>query len=98
MPGRDLIVVGAGVVGASVAYHAARAGAAVTLVDAGQPGAGVTVNSFAWIGSSGVRTGPAADLRMAATDEYHRLLTDLPAAPGRPRGLHPGLRFIPKVS
>jgi choline dehydrogenase-like flavoprotein len=34
---RDLVVVGAGVVGASVAYHAARAGAAVTLVDAGRP-------------------------------------------------------------
>jgi len=34
----DLVVVGAGIVGASVAYHAARAGAAVTLVDAGRPG------------------------------------------------------------
>nr|WP_269801342.1 FAD-dependent oxidoreductase [Streptomyces odonnellii] len=37
----DLVVVGSGIVGASVAYHAARAGAAVTLVDAGRPGAGV---------------------------------------------------------
>jgi len=27
---KDLVVVGAGIVGASVAYHAARAGAAVT--------------------------------------------------------------------
>jgi CubicO group peptidase (beta-lactamase class C family) len=27
-----------------------------------------------------------------------RLLADLPPAPGRPRGLHTGLRFIPKVS
>lgn len=53
---RDLVVVGAGIVGASVAYHAARAGAVVTLVDAGRPGAGVTVDSFAWIGASGVRT------------------------------------------
>ncbi|SEP40808.1 serine hydrolase domain-containing protein [Amycolatopsis saalfeldensis] len=26
-----------------------------------------------------------------------RLLADLPAAPGRPRGIHTGLRFIPKV-
>ena len=52
---KNLVVVGAGIVGASVAYHAARAGAVVTLVDAGQPGAGVTANSFAWIGASGVR-------------------------------------------
>ena len=35
---RDLVVVGAGIVGASVAYHAARAGAVVTLVEAGRPG------------------------------------------------------------
>jgi glycine/D-amino acid oxidase-like deaminating enzyme len=75
------VVVGAGVVGASVAYHAARAGAAVTVVDAGRPGAGVTVDSFAWIGSSGVRTGPAAGLRMAATEEYRRLEAELPGLP-----------------
>jgi len=63
---RDLVVVGAGIVGASVAYHAARAGAVVTLVDAGRPGAGVTADSFAWIGASGVRDGPAAGLRATA--------------------------------
>ncbi|MGW8671696.1 NAD(P)/FAD-dependent oxidoreductase [Streptomyces niveus] len=77
----DVVVVGAGIVGASVAYHAARAGAVVTLVDAGRPGAGVTADSFAWIGSSGVRTGPAAALREAATDEYHRLEAELPGLP-----------------
>ncbi len=75
------MVVGAGIAGASVAYHAARAGAAVTLVDAGQPGAGVTANSFAWIGSAGVRTGPSAGLRMTATDEYRRLEAELPGLP-----------------
>src|SRR6185503_2659298 len=78
---RDLVVVGAGVVGASVAYHAARAGAVVTLVDAGRPGAGVTANSFAWIGASGVRTGPAAALRATATQEYRRLEAELPGLP-----------------
>jgi glycine/D-amino acid oxidase-like deaminating enzyme len=78
---RDLVVVGAGIVGASVAYHAARAGAAVTLVDAGRPGAGVTADSFAWIGAVGVRTGSAAGLRATATDEYRRLEADLPGLP-----------------
>ena len=77
----DLVVVGAGIVGASVAYHAARAGAVVTLVDAGRPGAGVTADSFAWIGASGVRTGPAAALRATATEEYHRLEAELPGLP-----------------
>ncbi len=78
---RDLVVVGAGIVGASVAYHAARAGAVVALVDAGRPGAGVTADSFAWIGASGVRTGPAAGLRATATEEYRRLEAELPGLP-----------------
>ncbi len=78
---RDLVVVGGGIVGASVAYHAARAGAGVTLVDAGRPGAGVTADSFAWIGASGVRTGPAAWLRATATEEYRRLEAELPGLP-----------------
>jgi glycine/D-amino acid oxidase-like deaminating enzyme len=75
------MVVGAGIVGASVAYHAARAGAVVTLVEAGRPGAGVTADSFAWIAASGVRTGPAAALRVAATREYRRLEAELPGLP-----------------
>jgi glycine/D-amino acid oxidase-like deaminating enzyme len=79
----DLVVVGAGIVGASVAYHAARAGAVVTLVDAGPPGGGVTADSFAWIGlgPSRVRTGPAAALRGTATEEYRRLEAELSGLP-----------------
>jgi glycine/D-amino acid oxidase-like deaminating enzyme len=76
-----VIVVGAGIVGASLAYHAARAGAVVTIVDAGRPGAGVTAGSFAWIGASGARTGPAAALRATATQEYRRLEAELPGLP-----------------
>ena len=77
----SVVVVGAGIVGASVAYHAARAGAVVTLVDAGRPGGGVTAGSFAWIGASGVRPGPTAGLRSTATDEYRRLEVELPGLP-----------------
>jgi glycine/D-amino acid oxidase-like deaminating enzyme len=80
-PSGGVVVVGAGIVGASVAYHAARAGAAVTLVEARRPGAGVTAGSFAWIGASGVRTGLAADLRGSATQEYRRLEAELPWLP-----------------
>jgi glycine/D-amino acid oxidase-like deaminating enzyme len=78
---KDLVVVGAGIVGASVAYHAARAGAVVTLIDAGRPGAGVTADSFAWIGASRIRTGPGAGLRASATEEYRRLEAELAGLP-----------------
>ncbi|MGB3443190.1 MAG: FAD-dependent oxidoreductase, partial [Actinophytocola sp.] len=78
---RNLVVVGAGIVGASVAYHAARAGAVVTLVDVGRPGTGVTADSFAWIGTAGVRTGPSAALRVTATEDYRRLEAELPGLP-----------------
>jgi glycine/D-amino acid oxidase-like deaminating enzyme len=71
----ELVVVGAGIVGASVAYHATRLGAAVTIVDKALPGAGATGESFAWIGASE----RAGRLRAAATEEYRRLAAELPA-------------------
>ena len=79
--GETVIVVGAGIVGASVAYHCARAGAVVTLVDAGRPGAGVTGDSFAWVGASGLHSGPAAEIRATATAEYRRVEAELPGLP-----------------
>ena len=53
----------------------------MTLVDAGRPGAGVTADSFAWIGASRVRSGPAAGVRATATEEYRRLEAELPGLP-----------------
>ena len=46
---RRIAVVGAGIVGASVAYQLARRGAEVTLVEKVRPGAGTTGRSFGWI-------------------------------------------------
>ena len=43
----SVVVVGAGIVGASLAYHLASAGAAVTLVERSRPALGVTARSFA---------------------------------------------------
>ena len=48
--GLHVIVVGAGIVGSSLAYHLARRNARVTLIDkAPQPANDVTDKSFAWI-------------------------------------------------
>src|SRR6185503_13103005 len=48
-----VIVIGAGVVGANVAYRLAQAGAEVIVVDAGAPGGGTSGASFAWANSFG---------------------------------------------
>jgi glycine/D-amino acid oxidase-like deaminating enzyme len=42
------IVIGAGVMGASVAYRLAQAGAAVTVLEAARIGGGTSGISFAW--------------------------------------------------
>ncbi|MBS7676253.1 FAD-binding oxidoreductase, partial [Vibrio cholerae] len=46
--GKRVVVIGAGIVGASLAYHLAGKGANVTVVDAGDVASGVTATSFAW--------------------------------------------------
>src|SRR6202049_2251077 len=45
----DVIVIGAGVVGASIAFHLARDGARVTLIDKGEVCAGMSARSGALI-------------------------------------------------
>lgn len=76
--GIRVIVVGAGIVGASLAYHLSRKGAQVTVVDSGEVASGVTARSFAWINTS--HTGPdsVAPLRDAAIGDYRRLERELP--------------------
>ncbi|MFD7816436.1 NAD(P)/FAD-dependent oxidoreductase [Streptomyces sp. NPDC059785] len=76
----SVVVVGAGIVGASVAYRLARRGVLVTLLDQGPaPAAGVTGDSFAWIGDSGGDwPGGALDLRSSVRADYRRLESELP--------------------
>lgn len=75
---KRVAVVGGGIVGASLAYHLARRGAAVTLIEAKDIASGVTGRSFAWINTAHRRLDPAASLRRAAIDEYRRLEMELP--------------------
>ncbi|WP_079085069.1 NAD(P)/FAD-dependent oxidoreductase [Streptomyces dysideae] len=75
-----VVVVGAGIVGASVTYHLARRGVSVTLIDReAAPAAGVTGGSFAWFGGrSGDWPGGAEDLRGSVLADYRRLEAELP--------------------
>ncbi|MET7543580.1 FAD-dependent oxidoreductase [Streptomyces sp. NPDC005507] len=75
-----VVVVGAGIVGSSVAYQLARRGVPVTLLEQGPaPATGVTGDSFAWVrGSGGHWPGGAQDLREYVLADYQRLEAELP--------------------
>jgi glycine/D-amino acid oxidase-like deaminating enzyme len=48
----QIIVIGAGIVGTSIAYHLAQRGAHVVVCEKSRPGSGATGNSFAWLNAS----------------------------------------------
>jgi glycine/D-amino acid oxidase-like deaminating enzyme len=82
--GTDLqrvIVIGAGIVGASTAYRLAAAGAPVTLVDQGEPGAGTTANSFAWLNANHKPPAAYHTLNVDGIHAHARLAADLGVAP-----------------
>lgn len=73
-----VVVVGAGIVGASLAYHLSGKGAHVTLIEADEIASGVTASSFAWINATHAGADPIAPLRGMAIEAYRRLETELP--------------------
>ncbi len=83
-----VVIVGAGIVGASVAYHLARRGVPVTLIErAPAPAARVTGASFAWIGDAGGDwPGGVEDLRGSVLADYQRLEAEVPGVAVRRTG------------
>jgi glycine/D-amino acid oxidase-like deaminating enzyme len=76
--GRDrVIVVGAGILGASTAYHMAQRGAQVTLLEKEHPAAGTTKNSFAWLNAAGKSPRTYYDLNLAGMQGWRRLNTEI---------------------
>ncbi|GIM94926.1 NAD(P)/FAD-dependent oxidoreductase [Paractinoplanes toevensis] len=69
---KPVVVVGTGIVGASIAYHLARRGVPVTVIGRD---AGVTASSFAWIGGDegGDWPGGAADLAGLVLADWRRV-------------------------
>lgn len=73
-----MIVIGAGIVGSSVAFHLARAGVSVEVIEQNRPAGGATATTFARLSAFGEE--PAAYFRLvsAGMREYARLATALP--------------------
>jgi glycine/D-amino acid oxidase-like deaminating enzyme len=77
-----IAVIGAGIVGASIAYHLARRGAPVTLYDRGRAAGQATEKSFAWINATWGNPEPYFRLRFLAMGEWRRLEAELACALG----------------
>ncbi|MGA3240866.1 MAG: FAD-binding oxidoreductase [Bryobacteraceae bacterium] len=75
-----VIVAGAGIIGASIAYHLAKRGARVTLLEKEHPAAGTTKNSFAWLNASEKSPRSYYDLNLAGIAGWRRLELDLGAS------------------
>jgi glycine/D-amino acid oxidase-like deaminating enzyme len=65
-------VVGGGIIGSSIAFHLAQAGANVTLFEKAQPASGATQNSFAWLNAF-VSDPQYRALRLQSLVAYHDL-------------------------
>ena len=78
---KQVIVVGAGIIGASIAWHLTKAGARVTVVSTSGAGGVATPNSFAWINASWGNPETYFRLRIRAIAEWKRLANELPGLP-----------------
>lgn len=74
----DVIVIGAGVVGAACAFYAARAGLTVTVVDRGSVAGGTTGAGEGNLLVSDKGPGPELELALLSTGLWRELAADLP--------------------
>ncbi|WP_376100685.1 NAD(P)/FAD-dependent oxidoreductase (plasmid) [Roseomonas sp. CCTCC AB2023176] len=77
-----IVVVGAGIVGASIVYHLAQRGASVTVVDATGVAAGATGRAFGWINIASGASGAYSRLRQPAAADWRRLEEEFAGALG----------------
>ncbi len=78
-----IIVVGAGIIGASLAFHLSRRPVRLSVLDRAEPGSGASSHSFAWINTSAGKE-PASyhDLNRRSVDMWDRFARSLAADVG----------------
>jgi glycine/D-amino acid oxidase-like deaminating enzyme len=70
---QNVVVVGAGMIGAAIAADLARGGATVTVLEAGQPAAGTSGATFAWTNAGGKQPRSYFDLNVEGMQAHRRL-------------------------
>ncbi|MFC5337260.1 NAD(P)/FAD-dependent oxidoreductase [Leucobacter denitrificans] len=71
------IIVGAGVIGASIAFQLAKRGVQTTVIDAETPGAAASAASLAWINSNNKALRPYHDLSVMSIMEWQLVAREL---------------------
>jgi glycine/D-amino acid oxidase-like deaminating enzyme len=74
----NILIIGAGIIGTSLAYHLAKRGAQVTIIDAQHPAVGATGKSFGWLNATfSKRPRSYFDFSMLGIAGWHRLEQEL---------------------
>jgi glycine/D-amino acid oxidase-like deaminating enzyme len=73
----DVVVVGAGIIGAAIAHAAAERGASVEVFEADRPARGTSFATFAWVNAVGKQPRAYFDLNVAGMAEHRRLVDTL---------------------
>ncbi len=91
----NVAVIGAGILGAAIAWRLAQRGVHVTLIDRGQPGHGASSHSFAWINAGAKEPIGYHNLNRRSLEMWPRFASDI-GDHGDPDSV--GLRWGGKVS
>jgi glycine/D-amino acid oxidase-like deaminating enzyme len=75
---KRVIVIGSGIIGASIAYHLAKRGTEVTVIEAGETGGVATRASWAWINASWGNPEPYFRLRLRSIEHWHKMQSEIP--------------------
>ena len=77
MTNQKVAVIGAGIVGASVAFHLSQHGAKVSVFDKNMPGSGASDHSFAWLNAFSKQPRHYYDLNYRSMDRWSRFAQQL---------------------